>query len=97
MSFWTALVIIVAIASYAAIRIERIRSRDRRLGPGEGSGSPAREAELEREVLDLKKRLAVLERIVTDKGYDVATQIEALRDARRTEALIDSREPEGRS
>jgi hypothetical protein len=25
-------------------------------------------------------RLAVLERIVTDKGYDVATQIEALRD-----------------
>ena len=42
-------------------------------------------------------RTKVLERIVTDKGYDVATQIEALRDARRTEALIDSREPEGRS
>jgi len=39
----------------------------------------------------------VLERIVTDKGYDVATQIEALRDARRTEALIDTREPEVRS
>ena len=27
-------------------------------------------------------RTKVLERIVTDKGYDVATQIEALRDAR---------------
>jgi hypothetical protein len=39
----------------------------------------------------------VLERIVTDKGYDVATQIEALRDARRTEALLDQREPEVRS
>ena len=41
-------------------------------------------------------RVKVLERIVTDKGYDVATQIEALRDARKTEALIDAREPEGR-
>ena len=45
----------------------------------------------------LEDRVRVLERIVTDKGYDVATQIEALRDARRTEALIDRREPEGRS
>ena len=45
----------------------------------------------------LEDRVRVLERIVTDKGYDVATQIEALRDARRTEALIDSREPQARS
>jgi hypothetical protein len=27
----------------------------------------------------------VLERIVTDRGYDVATQIEALRDQRRVD------------
>ena len=46
---------------------------------------------------ELEDRVRVLERIVTDKGYDVATQIEALRDARRTEALIDTREPEVRS
>jgi hypothetical protein len=45
----------------------------------------------------LEDRVRVLERIVTDKGYDVATQIEALRDARRTEALLDQREPEVRS
>ena len=45
-------------------------------------------------VKELEDRVRVLERIVTDKGYDVATQIEALRDARRTEALIDSREKE---
>jgi hypothetical protein len=44
----------------------------------------------------LEDRVRVLERIVTDKGYDVATQIEALRDARRTEALIDTREQEVR-
>ena len=42
----------------------------------------------------LEDRVRVLERIVTDKGYDVATQIEALRDARRTEALIDARDEE---
>ena len=33
----------------------------------------------------LEDRMRVLERIVTDKGYDVATQIEALRDRRRVE------------
>lgn len=46
---------------------------------------------------ELEDRVRVLERIVTDKGYDVATQIEALRDARRTEALIEARETEVRS
>jgi hypothetical protein len=34
-------------------------------------------------------RIRVLERIVTDKGYDVATQIEALRDARQVERKLD--------
>ena len=33
----------------------------------------------------LEDRLQVLERIVTDRGYDVATQIEALRDTRQVE------------
>ena len=42
----------------------------------------------------LEDRVRVLERIVTDKGYDVASQIEALRDARKVEALIDSRDQE---
>ena len=35
---------------------------------------------------ELEDRMRVLERIVTDGGYDVATQIEALRDTRKTEA-----------
>lgn len=41
---------------------------------------------------ELEQRVRVLERIVTDKGYDVASQIEALRDARKVDALIDARE-----
>jgi len=36
-------------------------------------------------VQQLEDRVRVLERIVTDRGYDVATQIEALRDQRRVE------------
>ncbi len=36
-------------------------------------------------VQQLEDRVRVLERIVTDKGYDVASQIEALRDTRRVE------------
>ena len=38
---------------------------------------------------ELEDRVAVLERIVTDRGYDVATQIEALRDQRRVEELVE--------
>ncbi|MBT8388586.1 MAG: hypothetical protein HKP43_04905 [Altererythrobacter sp.] len=37
------------------------------------------------QVQKLEDRVRVLERIVTDKGYDVATQIEALRDTRQVE------------
>jgi hypothetical protein len=40
---------------------------------------------------ELEERLQVLERIVTDKGYDVATQIEALRDQRRVDELLEDR------
>lgn len=43
---------------------------------------------------ELEERVRVLERIVTDKGYDVASQIEALRDTRKVEAMLESREKE---
>jgi hypothetical protein len=41
---------------------------------------------------ELEDRVAVLERIVTDRGYDVAHQIEQLRDARPVEKLLDQSE-----
>jgi hypothetical protein len=40
---------------------------------------------------ELEDRVRVLERIVTDKGYDVAAQIEALRDTRSVEKVIEDR------
>jgi hypothetical protein len=39
----------------------------------------------------LEERVRVLERIVTDKGYDVAAQIEALRDTKRVDAGKEER------
>jgi hypothetical protein len=39
----------------------------------------------------------VLERIVTDGGYDVATQIEALRDQRRVEGQVEDRRETSRN
>ena len=50
-----------------------------------------RAAQYASHVQELEDRVRVLERIVTDKGYDVATQIEALRDARRIEERVDER------
>jgi TolA-binding protein len=37
------------------------------------------------QIQQLNDRVQVLERIVTDRGYDIATQIEALRDTRQVE------------
>ena len=44
---------------------------------------------------ELEERVRVLERIVTDKGYDVGTQIDALRDAREIDRQIAQLRDEG--
>ena len=85
MSFWTAIVVIVAILAVTATRIARYRagSADRRSVAGHRQHPAAsREAELEREVEDLHTRIEVLERIVTDErgSRAIAAEIESLRD-----------------
>lgn len=77
MSFWTAVVVIFAIACVSWLRIQKYRA----LGH-DRPGNPAREEELEREVEDLRKRIAVLERIATDerRSDDLSREIESLRD-----------------
>ena len=47
--------------------------------------SAEKAAQYSSRVQQLEDRVRVLERIVTDRGYDVATQIEALRDTRPVE------------
>jgi len=57
-----------------------------KLQPRETAESGAeKSAQYSSRVGDLEERVRVLERIVTDCGYDIATQIEALRDQRRVD------------
>ena len=85
MSFGTALVIVVAILAFAAIKIVRYgTSHDRRHSflPDDGE-----KAQLTREVEELRERVRVLERIATDSNStsaietrQIAQEIEELRD-----------------
>lgn len=75
---------IVAITTRHKRRMAELEVRKLEAQAQQGSGNAS----------TLEERLRVLERIVTDKGYDVAHQIEALRNARQTEALLDQREAE---
>jgi hypothetical protein len=54
------------------------------------------DARQENRIGELEERVRVLERIVTDGGYDLANKIEALRDARPEPAigLTRERQPE---
>lgn len=88
MSFWTAIVIIVAISAIASVM--RAKHGVVRTGRGREEmyvGNRHDDAENERlrgEVRQLKDRIAVLERIVTDgdrnRGLALEREIEALRD-----------------
>ncbi|MEO5586091.1 MAG: hypothetical protein ABIQ81_00190 [Novosphingobium sp.] len=91
MSFWSAMVAIVAIIAFTAARMARYRAglgdpprRASILGATaeaiSASTSP-RETELQREVEDLRQRIAVLERIATEDrhGKAIAAEIESLR------------------
>lgn len=49
------------------------------------TASAEKAAQYASQIQRLEDRVQVLERIITDRGYDVATQIEALRDSRRVE------------
>jgi hypothetical protein len=47
-------------------------------------------------IAEMEDRIRVLERIVTDGGYNVASQIEALRDTRKVEAQLEAPKPQER-
>lgn len=78
MSFWTAVVVIFAIASITWLRAQKLRGEK----PGfRLEGQAEREHELEGEIENLRKRIAVLERIATDerREKELAREIESLR------------------
>ena len=61
-------------------------------GNPDSGGAARQEARIE----ELEDRVRVLERIVTDGGYDLAHKIEALRDERPLDQRLVSSEPRGR-
>lgn len=94
MSFWSAVVCIVAIIAFASTRIARYRAglddhRDLRRGRHDrGAVLPSpREEELAREVEELHQRIAVLERIATDANSSSSARVKAISD--EIEALRD--------
>ena len=63
--------------------------------PRESADEPARSALLKK-LEEVEERVRVLERIVTDGGYDLAHKIEALRDERGVDARVETSAPRGR-
>lgn len=86
MSLGTALVAIVAILAWTAIRIVRYNTSHLRNEGGAKRALPD-SSEAKREIEDLRERIKVLERIATDgnsldarQTRQIAEEIEALRD-----------------
>ena len=80
---------IVWVTSRAKLEEKRIAAGAARPDDGDRARNAARIDELE-------DRVRILERIVTDGGYDLATKIEALRDERGVETRLEARRPEAR-
>lgn len=95
MSFWTAIVWIVAIGAIASVVRSRINARagitedylgNQSLARPDDAEIKAREQAAQEEIAQLKDRIAVLERIATDANSSgarasaqIASEIEALR------------------
>ena len=73
-------------------RMIKLRIQEAEALKAAGGASPERG----REIAELRERVKVLERIVTDGGYDLAHKIEALRDERTTPRQIEPAAEAGR-
>ena len=87
MTFFEALVAIIAICAFAFLRSQKYRHRAHGGDEQTQQIENHREAELTSEVIELRKRIAVLERIATDANTRealstraIADEIESLRD-----------------
>lgn len=84
MSFWTAIVVIVAIVALAEVLKAKHRARHgiSQNGEGEDRLVQPEDPALKREVEELRERVKVLERIATDGGDTkrLVEEIEKLRD-----------------
>ena len=75
MSFWTAVVVIVAILAGTIISTSKHKAKNNHADNDKTN-------ELEKEVEALKARIITLEKIVTAPGYDLKKQFKDLEDDR---------------
>lgn len=84
MSFWAAIVIIVAVFTIGAVMRSRYNAMNGYATDQQGNpiGNPEREAELQRELDELRERVKVLERIAIDgrEAKRLSAEIDNLRD-----------------
>jgi hypothetical protein len=64
---------------------QKLMEHQRKLADSTAQVSAEKAAQYAAHNRELEERVRVLERIVTDRGYDIAAQIEALRDTHRVE------------
>lgn len=86
MNMWEAIVLIVIVSGIASVLRTRYHARHGIVEDNAGNQQPivrGPDPEVQREVEELRKRIAVLERIATDdrKSHAIAAEIESLRDS----------------
>lgn len=82
LGFFTIVVLIPVIAGvWGSIVEKKLKLREKELDVL-GSQTAEKAAQYAAQTERLEQRVRVLEQIVTDKGFDTATQIDALRQAR---------------
>lgn len=71
----------------------RAKLEEKRIAASAARGDTRNDARTSERVEELEERVRILERIVTDGGYDLAHKIEALRDERNIDELTQTGRP----
>ncbi len=79
------LALLIPLAPFILIGVVIWTRHQRRMAELQIAATAEKAAQYASQSRELEERVRVLERIITDGGYDTALQIEALRDARKVE------------
>lgn len=80
------LALLIPLAPFILIGVVVWTRHQRRMAELQIQATAEKAAQYASHTRELEERVRVLERIITDGGYDTALQIEALRDQREVEA-----------
>jgi len=88
--FFTLVVVIPILAAVGVTAFQRWLLHREKMGELIAKQTAEKAAQYASRTMEMEQRLRVLEQIVTDRGFDTAAQIEALRSApaRKTEEIV---------